>query len=245
MSKYTTGELAKLVGVSVRTVQYYDVRGILLPSELSEGGRRLYSEDDVKKMRIICFLRDVGIPINGIAKLFSDNNPKGIVSILLDEQEGLLREELAERQSKLRLIEGIKRELTEIDGFSVESLGDIANIMKQKNKLTKMRVIMIATGIPISLLQITSVILWIASGAWWLFAIWACLAVAYGFAVSAYYFGHLSYICPECHEVFKPKLKESFWAYHTPRMRRLTCPSCGRKGLCVEIYSEKEKKSNG
>ena len=39
MSKYTTGELAKLCGVTVRTVQYYDTRGILIPSELSEGGR--------------------------------------------------------------------------------------------------------------------------------------------------------------------------------------------------------------
>ena len=41
MSKYTTGELAKLCGVTVRTVQYYDTRGILIPSDLSEGGRRL------------------------------------------------------------------------------------------------------------------------------------------------------------------------------------------------------------
>lgn len=39
MSKYTTGELAKLSGVTVRTVQYYDTRGILIPSELTEGGK--------------------------------------------------------------------------------------------------------------------------------------------------------------------------------------------------------------
>ena len=57
MSKYTTGEIAKLCGVSVRTVQYYDERGILIPSELSEGGRRLYSEDDYKKLKIICYLK--------------------------------------------------------------------------------------------------------------------------------------------------------------------------------------------
>lgn len=38
MSKYTTGEIAKLCGVSVRTVQYYDTRNILTPSELTEGG---------------------------------------------------------------------------------------------------------------------------------------------------------------------------------------------------------------
>ena len=52
MSKFTTGELAKLCGVTVRTVQYYDTRGILIPSELSEGGRRLYSEYDLKRMKI-------------------------------------------------------------------------------------------------------------------------------------------------------------------------------------------------
>ena len=50
MSKYTTGELAKRCGVTVRTVQYYDTRGILVPSELSEGGRRLYSEEDLKRI---------------------------------------------------------------------------------------------------------------------------------------------------------------------------------------------------
>lgn len=35
--KYSTGDLAKEAGVTVRTVQYYDKRGILSPSELSEG----------------------------------------------------------------------------------------------------------------------------------------------------------------------------------------------------------------
>ncbi|MBQ3318354.1 MAG: MerR family transcriptional regulator, partial [Spirochaetales bacterium] len=57
VSKYTTGELAKLCNITVRTVQYYDSRGILVPSELSEGGRRLYSEDDLNRMKVICFLR--------------------------------------------------------------------------------------------------------------------------------------------------------------------------------------------
>ena len=63
MSKYTTGELAKLCGVTVRTVQYYDTRGILIPSELSEGGRRLYSEADLKRMKIICFLNSRRKPL--------------------------------------------------------------------------------------------------------------------------------------------------------------------------------------
>ena len=74
MSKYTTGELAKLCGVTVRTVQYYDARGILVPSELSEGGRRLYSEDDLKRMKIICFLRELGLSIDSIGQLLSEED---------------------------------------------------------------------------------------------------------------------------------------------------------------------------
>ena len=240
MSKYTTGEIARLCGVSVRTVQYYDNCGILVPSELSEGGRRLYSDDDLKRMNVICFLREAGLPIKSISALFAEKDPHNIISVLLDEQEQTLREELSERQAKLELIEGIKRELKEIEKFSVESIVDIAHMMKQKKKLTKMRWTMVITGMPISVFQLTSIVLWITNGLWWLFAIWACVAVAWGVAVSVYYFGHVAYICPECHEIFKPKIKEAFWAYHTPRMRRLTCPKCARKGLCLEVYAEKE-----
>lgn len=111
MSKYTTGEIAKLCGVSVRTVQYYDTRGILTPSELTEGGRRLYSEDDLKRMKIICFLRDAGISINSIGELLSEDDPSSVISVLLEQQEQLLREEIQEHQAKLDMLDGIKREL--------------------------------------------------------------------------------------------------------------------------------------
>ena len=241
MSKYTTGEIAKLCGVSVRTVQYYDDRGILVPSELSEGGRRLYTEEDLKRMHIICFLREAGLPINSISALFAEKNPENIISVLLAQQEQTLREELSERQTKLDLIEGIKRELKGVDAFSVESIGDIAHIMKQKNKLSRMSLTMVLTGLTVTALQWTSIILWITHGLWWLFVIWACVAIPWGIGVSIYYFQHIAYICPECHEVFKPKFKEAFWTYHTPKMRRLTCPKCGYHGLCVEVYAEKER----
>ena len=54
MARYTTGELAKLCDVTVRTVQYYDSKGLLKPSDLSDGGRRLYSDEDLTNLRIIC-----------------------------------------------------------------------------------------------------------------------------------------------------------------------------------------------
>ena len=70
MSKYTTGELAKLCGVSVRTVQYYDSRNILAPSELSEGGRRLYSEEDLNLpyMKLKALAKKEGFKVENTAK---------------------------------------------------------------------------------------------------------------------------------------------------------------------------------
>lgn len=46
----TVGELSKIMNVTVRTLQYYDKEGILCPSKMSEGGRRLYSSKDIVKL---------------------------------------------------------------------------------------------------------------------------------------------------------------------------------------------------
>ena len=135
MSKYTTGELAKLCNVTVRTVQYYDSRGLLVPSELTEGGRRLYSEEDLRKMNVICFLRDVGLSINSITQLFAENNPEKVIHILLQQQKDILEDEISLRRKQLNKIEALQKELKSIDKFSVESIGDVAYQMENKNKL--------------------------------------------------------------------------------------------------------------
>lgn len=243
MSKYTTGEIAKLCGVSVRTVQYYDTRGILTPSEFSEGGRRLYSEDDFKRMKIICFLRDAGISINSIGELLSEDNPGSVIAILLEQQEQLLQKEINERQAKLDMLGGIKRELKGMDNFSVESLGDIAYAMENKKKMKQLHAILLITGLPLDIIQWISIILWIVAGIWWLFAGYIVIAIAYAVWVTNFYFSRIAYICPTCHEVFKPNFKEAFWARHTPTLRKVTCTCCGYHGFCVETYGKEENKN--
>ena len=241
MSKYTTGELAKQCGVTVRTVQYYDTRGILVPSELSEGGRRLYTEDDVKCLKVICFLRDLDLPIDAIAQILKEEHPEKVISLLIEQQEEALSDEISEKQEKLEKLRELKSGLKSQETFSLESIGDIAMIMEDKKKLKGMRWMMILTGLPVTALQWFSIIFWIVKGIWWPFIIWVVVAAVWGTWVSKYYFNHVKYICPECHTVFRPTLKEAFWANHTPTARKLTCTACGHKGFCVEIWGGDEK----
>ena len=238
MSKYTTGEIAKLCDVTVRTVQYYDTRGILVPSELSEGGRRLYSEADLQKMKTICFLRDLGLSINTIGDLLSEDDPGSVIELLLEQQEQLLRDEINEKQSKLDAVLTLKREVRSADNISVESIGDIANVMENKKKLSKMRWTMGLTAIPVAVLEWTGIVLWIKTGIWWPFAVYMAAAIPWAIVISRYYYKRTAYICPQCHEVFKPTFREMFWASHTPRTRKLTCHHCGHKGFCVETYDQ-------
>ena len=236
MSEYTTGEIAKLCGVTVRTVQYYDTRGLLVPSKLSEGGRRLYSEEDLKMMQIICFLRELGLPIDSITQLLSEPDSSSVILLLLDQQEKELRDKISEDQTKLNKLEELKRGLKGVENISVESIGDIAYIMENKKRLKKVRMVILGVGIPINVIEIAAIVLWIVKGIWLPFVLWLVMDIVFGVWISRYYYRRVAYICPQCHEVFKPAFKQMFFARHTPNTRKLTCTCCGHHGFCVEIY---------
>ena len=238
MSTYTTGEVAKLCGVSVRTVQYYDTRGILIPSELSEGGRRLYSEDDLGKMKVICFLRDLDVPLGSIGELFKEEDPASVISLLIAQQKQSLTEEIGQRQTQLDKLVELEKGLKKLDKLSVESITDIAHLMENKKQLRKIRGTMLAVGLAAEAIEIGTLIVGITKGIWWPFAIGMCIAVALAVWISAYYFKKVAYICPKCHTIFQPRFKEAFFANHTPTTRKLTCTHCGHKGFCVETIAQ-------
>ena len=243
--QYTTGELAKLCGVSVRTVQYYDERGILVPCELSEGGRRLYGDASVRRLSSICYLRELGVSISAIGELLADGCEGDSIAVLLDRQREQTLGELAECKKRLEKIEDARRDLRVRGPLSLDSMGDLALVARSRERLRHLRAGALLAGLPLNLLQCLSIALWIACGLWWPFLLWCGLAAVWGTWFSLYYFTRVVYICPICHTVFKPRFCEAFFAKHTPTLRRLTCTCCGKKSLCLEAFREERKEKHG
>lgn len=236
MSKYTTGEVAKICNVTVRTVQYYDTRGILTPSELTDGGRRVYSENDLEKMKAICFLREIGLSINVIGQILKEEGSAKVIELFLDEQKQILSEEIAERQKKLKSLELLSNEVKNNSDFTLKNIGDVAYTMEANRKMKKVRRNMWIFTAVMAVFEYGTLSLAFITGFWWPFAIGMAIVAALSVWLIAYYYKQIAYICPECHNIFKPKFKNMFWASHTYKTRRLTCPECGKKNFCLETH---------
>lgn len=67
--QYTVGALAKLAGVSVRTLHLYDEQGLVEPSGRSAAGYRLYGRADLLRLQQVLFYRELDIPLEEIKRL--------------------------------------------------------------------------------------------------------------------------------------------------------------------------------
>lgn len=73
MTVYRIGELAEDVGVSVRTLRYYDQQGLLVPSRSLANGYRAYTEADKRRLQSILRYRAVGLGVNRIRSLLNES----------------------------------------------------------------------------------------------------------------------------------------------------------------------------
>lgn len=72
--KYSIGKTAKMLGVSVRTLRYYDDIDLVKPAEVSESGYRFYSQNEISTLQQIMFYRELEFSLDEIKKiLFSSD----------------------------------------------------------------------------------------------------------------------------------------------------------------------------
>ena len=238
MSKYTTGELAKRCHVSVRTVQFYDTKGLLPPTALTDGGRRLYNDEDADKLQLICMLKALGLSLVSIRGIFHSDAPEKILLLLLEEQMLQLQNEIKTKRQQMDAIKIVMENVQSHAALPVNSMDDIGRIMENKKKLQQVHGHMLGIGLFMDALQIAALVLWITKGVWLPFALGMPLVILLSVLLTRMYYQKTAYLCPACHTVFKPRPKEFIFSAHTPKTRKLTCTQCGQNGYCVEVYSE-------
>ena len=75
--RWKIGELARIAGVTVRALHHYDSVGLLVPSERTQGGHRLYSAADVERLYRLLALKEVGLPLEEIGPLLDGEDGIG------------------------------------------------------------------------------------------------------------------------------------------------------------------------
>ncbi|RDU35961.1 MerR family transcriptional regulator [Neobacillus piezotolerans] len=93
--EYTVQKLARLAGISSRTLRYYDEIGILKPARTNSSGYRIYGGAEVNKLQQILFYRELEVPLDAIKEIIDSPSFDGIAA-LTDHREKLL-----ERRSRL------------------------------------------------------------------------------------------------------------------------------------------------
>lgn len=105
------GDVARLAGVSVRTLHHYDELGLLKPSRRSESGYRLYTDEDLRRLQQILFYKELGFGLERIADVM--NAPDFDRREALVEQRRLLADRVQRLQATLHLVD---KTLASIDG---------------------------------------------------------------------------------------------------------------------------------
>lgn len=93
MNYFSSGEVAKKLGVSLRTIRYYDDIGLVEPTSKDDSGRRLYTAEDILQLQKVMLLKETSMPLKDIQNILNQITMERIL-LLHKEKLGKLLEQL-------------------------------------------------------------------------------------------------------------------------------------------------------
>ena len=118
----TIGQLAKKMKTTVRTLQFYDQKGLLKPSMQSEGGRRLYTYQDMVQLHQIQSLKSLKVL----------DTPQQVAHVL-NQQASLIQEKIKQLTKVLQDIENLKEEVIQMQSVDFKKYADIIVNLQMNN----------------------------------------------------------------------------------------------------------------
>lgn len=129
------GQLAQRMGVTVRTLQYYDRKDILKPSALSRGGRRLYTAKDMVRLHQIQAFKYLGFSLEEIKnQVLSLDSPEQMASLLLQQQRSV-EEQITNLQEAARALTSLRSEVLNIQKVDFKKYAEIIELLQRRNEV--------------------------------------------------------------------------------------------------------------
>lgn len=129
--EYTINKLAKLAGVSTRTLRYYDQFGLLSPVRISTNGYRIYGQKEIDRLQQILFYRELGVSLDEIKRIISSADFDGLVALQSHHAALLAKRNqidllLANVEKTIRAAKGeiIMNENEKFEGFKQKLIDD-------------------------------------------------------------------------------------------------------------------------
>ncbi len=102
---YTSGELAKLSGVSYKTIRHYVEKGLLSPMKIADNGYKIFGKEAVRDLQRILMLKYLDFPLEEIREMMR----AGEEMVSLEKQEYLIREKIIHLNEALDALTAIRR----------------------------------------------------------------------------------------------------------------------------------------
>lgn len=114
--EYTINKLAKLAGVSTRTLRYYDELGLLSPARVSSNGYRIYGQKEIDRLQQILFYRELGVSLEEIRNILASKDFDGLLAL-----ESHLTALLARREQLNLLVANVEKTIKTMKGEMIMS----------------------------------------------------------------------------------------------------------------------------
>lgn len=107
----SSGDLARATGCTLRTVRFYEEQGLLRPSEVSDGGHRRYTREELERLQLITDLRELGLSIPEIRTALELRAGCESGGQLAERFQGILLGHIRQAEERLARLRRVKREL--------------------------------------------------------------------------------------------------------------------------------------
>jgi len=128
---YSTGEVARKLNVSVRTLRYYDQINLVTPSYTNDVQKRFYSDDEMFRLHKIMLLKSMTVPLDEIRRILDEESLTSILSAHLSSLEEKIEGLKQAQNHTVTLLQSMKLENEKIDWTKLQTIQAKSNDREQ------------------------------------------------------------------------------------------------------------------